>query len=485
MGRARRASSARSARIWAASSAIEPCSIAGSRLRLDLSSVRRVRTSRRVARRRRRAPVYSSHARAKLATLVRPPFPVRGEHRADAAGLRVDVGADDDPVGVDAAQHRLLGVARKPLDGDAQAARGVAAVTSHRKNGARGGAVSQRGERGRKAICRFLVAAFGDAGHAFPAIGWRGRSPREGTRWWSKPGAVAGAGGGRRPGVHRGGGVQDVPLPPGSGEGPSAADAALALLLMLERERFDVVVSDILTVAPALAAERAGLRRATLIPHVYPVHEDGMPFFAFGAQPPRTPVGRALWRRALPVLVGGLRRGGRDERFAVGGGAAAARSVSRRHLRPAGAGGDVSAARISAAVARGGAADGADRLRAAASRRRRPPAMRRWCWWRRRRRRIRSAGWCARRSRRSPTSRCACWRQLIGSGRRSGCRPRRRTSVDWLSYSQAMPLADLVVCHGGHGTVARAFSAGVRCSAARRWATWPRTRRGWRGRAPG
>ena len=31
------------------------------------------------------------------------------------------------------------------------------------------------------------------------------------------------------------------------------------------------------------AAERAGLRRATLIPHVYPVHEDGMPFFAFGA----------------------------------------------------------------------------------------------------------------------------------------------------------------------------------------------------------
>ena len=33
--------------------------------------------------------------------------------------------------------------------------------------------------------------------------------------------------------------------------------------------------------------------------------------------------------------------------------------------------------------------------------------------------------------------------------------------VDWLSYSQAMPLADLVVCHGGHGTVARALGAGV------------------------
>ena len=67
----------------------------------------------------------------------------------------------------------------------------------------------------------------------------------------------------------------------------------------------DVVVSDILTLAPALAAERAGLPRATLIPHVYPVHEPGLPFFAFGAQPPRTPVGRAVWRAALPVLRGG------------------------------------------------------------------------------------------------------------------------------------------------------------------------------------
>ncbi len=33
--------------------------------------------------------------------------------------------------------------------------------------------------------------------------------------------------------------------------------------------------------------------------------------------------------------------------------------------------------------------------------------------------------------------------------------------VDWLSYTQAMGAADLVICHGGHGTVARALSAGV------------------------
>ena len=31
----------------------------------------------------------------------------------------------------------------------------------------------------------------------------------------------------------------------------------------------------------------------------------------------------------------------------------------------------------------------------------------------------------------------------------------------WLSYSQLMPLADLVICHGGHGTVARALDAGA------------------------
>ena len=40
----------------------------------------------------------------------------------------------------------------------------------------------------------------------------------------------------------------------------------------------DLVVSDILTLAPTLAAEVAGVPQATLIPHVYPVQEPGMPF---------------------------------------------------------------------------------------------------------------------------------------------------------------------------------------------------------------
>ena len=33
--------------------------------------------------------------------------------------------------------------------------------------------------------------------------------------------------------------------------------------------------------------------------------------------------------------------------------------------------------------------------------------------------------------------------------------------VDWLSYEQLMPHAALVICHGGHGTVARALSCGA------------------------
>jgi UDP:flavonoid glycosyltransferase YjiC (YdhE family) len=33
--------------------------------------------------------------------------------------------------------------------------------------------------------------------------------------------------------------------------------------------------------------------------------------------------------------------------------------------------------------------------------------------------------------------------------------------VDWVLYSQVMPAADVVICHGGHGTVARALAAGA------------------------
>ena len=39
--------------------------------------------------------------------------------------------------------------------------------------------------------------------------------------------------------------------------------------------------------------------------------------------------------------------------------------------------------------------------------------------------------------------------------------PANAVLVDWLSYSQLMPAASLVISHGGHGTVARALGAGT------------------------
>lgn len=103
------------------------------------------------------------------------------------------------------------------------------------------------------------------------------------------------------------------PPDPDSAEGQHAAEAARALEPLLEDFRPHVVVSDILTLAPTLAAERAGVPLATLIPHIYPVVEPGLPFFAIGLRPPRTGVGRRLWRaghdRALRV---GLEQGRRD-----------------------------------------------------------------------------------------------------------------------------------------------------------------------------
>jgi UDP:flavonoid glycosyltransferase YjiC (YdhE family) len=38
--------------------------------------------------------------------------------------------------------------------------------------------------------------------------------------------------------------------------------------------------------------------------------------------------------------------------------------------------------------------------------------------------------------------------------------PANARLVDWLSYARTMPACDLVVCHGGHGTVARALASG-------------------------
>jgi UDP:flavonoid glycosyltransferase YjiC (YdhE family) len=76
--------------------------------------------------------------------------------------------------------------------------------------------------------------------------------------------------------------------------------------------RPDAVVADILTLAPALAAELAGIPKATLIPHVHPENEPDAPVYSLGARLPRTATGRALWRRAQRPVEHGVERGRRE-----------------------------------------------------------------------------------------------------------------------------------------------------------------------------
>ena len=159
---------------------------------------------------------------------------------------------------------------------------------------------------------RLLIAAFGDAGHAFPALALarelHGRGHEvvlESWERWREPAEALGL---RFQGAE--GYVVFPPPPPG--QGPGAGEAAQALLPLLDELQPHAVVSDILTLAPSLAADLRGVPRATLVPHLYPVHEVGMPIFGMGMAPPRTALGSRAWRAALPVLETGLRRGRRE-----------------------------------------------------------------------------------------------------------------------------------------------------------------------------
>jgi MGT family glycosyltransferase len=161
---------------------------------------------------------------------------------------------------------------------------------------------------------RFVVAAFGDPGHAFPAIALARELRRRGHEvlvetWEHWREAVEAEGLGFT-------GAQEYTVfpPPGpdTPDGETAAAAARALARLMGEFEPDLVVSDILTLAPTLAAEVARVPHATLIPHVYPVQEAGMPLYSLGFQPPRTALGRAGWRATMPILGSGLRRG-RDE----------------------------------------------------------------------------------------------------------------------------------------------------------------------------
>ena len=318
---------------------------------------------------------------------------------------------------------------------------------------------------GRGGGLRFLVAAFGDPGHVFPAIALgralhgRGHEVTIET-WEERRAAVEGAGLGFAAAEE----YRMFPPPdPDSAEGEHAAEAARALLPLLEEMRPHVVVSDILTLAPSLAAEKAGIPLATLIPHIYPVVEPGLPFFAIGLKPPRTPLGRALWRTGQRALNIGLEHGRRDlnrqrarldlppvERFHGGISTELALVGTFPQLEyprqwPAGVEitgpmtfeiphpdielppGEAPLVLVAPSTAH----DSENHLvRTALAALADEP--------------VRVV---------ATTNRVVPQRPIEV--------PANAVLVDWLSYSQLMPIASLVISHGGHGTVARALSAGT------------------------
>ncbi|MBN9623625.1 MAG: hypothetical protein J0H06_11850 [Actinobacteria bacterium] len=202
---------------------------------------------------------------------------------------------------------------------------------------------------------------------------------------------------------------------------------------------------------------------ATLIPHIYPVVEPGLPFFAVGLRAPRTPVGRAVWKAGQRAPDVGLEHGRRDlndQRERLGlppldyfhGGispdlALVATYPQLEYPRawpaavqvtgpmafevphpdielPAGAAPLV-------LVAPSTAHDSENQLvRTALAALAEEP--------------VRVVATTNRMRPQSPIE-----------------VPGNAVLVDWLSYSQLMPIAALVISHGGHGTVARALGAGT------------------------
>ncbi|MGH2890803.1 MAG: glycosyltransferase [Solirubrobacteraceae bacterium] len=158
---------------------------------------------------------------------------------------------------------------------------------------------------------RVFLGAFGQPGHAFPmlALGrelvarghevtyetwsrWRDHVEGAGMRFLAAPEYPVFP-------------TREQPLSPYEAVVRATGDTRPALAAA----RPDVVVHDILTLAPALAAELESVPVVTLIPHVYPVGQSGLPPYALGARPPRTAPGRTLWRAFDRPVRAGLSRG--------------------------------------------------------------------------------------------------------------------------------------------------------------------------------
>ncbi len=161
---------------------------------------------------------------------------------------------------------------------------------------------------------RLLLAAFGDPGHAFPmlALGTElaGRGHDVTLETWMRwREHVEAAGMAFSPAPE----YQVFPSGQRSLKPYQAAvRAAGQTRSVVAALRPHAVVADIITVAPKLAAEAEGVPIATLIPHVFPPEAPDTPPYSLGARRPRTRAGRAIWRALRRPAAGGYERGRRE-----------------------------------------------------------------------------------------------------------------------------------------------------------------------------
>ncbi len=161
---------------------------------------------------------------------------------------------------------------------------------------------------------RVLLGAFGDPGHAFPVLALGAELVARGhdvgiETWqkWREPAEAAGMTFSAAP-EYQVFPTRERPLKPYE----AAVVAARVTRSFVRSFAPDVAVSDILTPAPALAAELEGVPVATVVPHVMPDLPPGFPPFSIGARLPRTRVGRAFWKQTYRAVEIGLEQGRRE-----------------------------------------------------------------------------------------------------------------------------------------------------------------------------
>src|SRR5437764_454478 len=324
--------------------------------------------------------------------------------------------------------------------------------------------------RDRSAALRILLGAFGDPGHAFPmialgrALADRGHEVtlQTWTRW--KEHVLA-----EQLGFAPAPEYQVFPT------GPEPLDvyaaivhAALDTVPLVQRLKPHVVVADILTLAPALAAELESVPCATLIPHVHPHGEPHFPIYSLGARMPRTRLGRGFWRVAQAPVARGLQQGRADlnrtrARLGLAPHAHVHGGISRQlalvatfpqleYPRAWANGAHVVGPLMWEPPARDVEPPaGQEPLVLVAPSTAQDPKQRL----------LRAA---LRGLADAPVRVLATWNRRLPP--RGLPVPDNARVVDWVSYSRTMPLCDLVVCHGGHGTLVRALSSGCAVVAA-------------------